>query len=147
MLPGRGSSLARGREPPAVLPQNFWSRLAGRFGTKFYWTENGTDVAIVNTVGGWVASWGRWPMQGALWSTSQSSCSCALLSVTISWPNHLSPLAYTARPSPLPEPPCGPASCSVRVEAICYMSAARPLGAGGRDRQLPARADRAGAVQ
>ena len=32
------------------VPRSFWSRLAGRFGTKFYWRENGEDVAIVNAV-------------------------------------------------------------------------------------------------
>ena len=31
-------------------PQTFWSRLAGRFGTKFYWQDKGEDVAIVNAV-------------------------------------------------------------------------------------------------
>eukprot|EP00238_Polyblepharides_amylifera_P001541 CAMPEP_0196573262 /NCGR_PEP_ID=MMETSP1081-20130531/3192_1 /TAXON_ID=36882 /ORGANISM="Pyramimonas amylifera, Strain CCMP720" /LENGTH=234 /DNA_ID=CAMNT_0041890907 /DNA_START=71 /DNA_END=775 /DNA_ORIENTATION=+ len=32
------------------IPQNFWTRLAGKFGTKKYWTENGNDTSIVNTV-------------------------------------------------------------------------------------------------
>ncbi|PRW20953.1 thylakoid lumenal kDa chloroplastic [Chlorella sorokiniana] len=32
------------------VPRSFWSRLAGRFGTKFYWQEKGTDVSIVNAV-------------------------------------------------------------------------------------------------
>lgn len=37
--------------PSPSLPfQSFWSRLAGRFGTKFYWRDNGEDVAIVNAV-------------------------------------------------------------------------------------------------
>jgi hypothetical protein len=31
-------------------PQNFWTRVAGQFGNKFYWQEQGLDVAIVNTV-------------------------------------------------------------------------------------------------
>jgi hypothetical protein len=35
--------------PPSPL-QTFWTRLASKFGTKFYWTENGEDVAIVNAV-------------------------------------------------------------------------------------------------
>ncbi|KAK3243731.1 hypothetical protein CYMTET_46628 [Cymbomonas tetramitiformis] len=33
-----------------AVPPNFWTRLSGRFGTKKYWTENGQDVAVVNTV-------------------------------------------------------------------------------------------------
>lgn len=32
------------------VPRTFWSRLAGRFGTKFYWRDNGEDAAIVNAV-------------------------------------------------------------------------------------------------
>lgn len=32
------------------VPRSFWSRLAGRFGTKFYWQERGQDVSIVNAV-------------------------------------------------------------------------------------------------
>ena len=39
----------RGPRPPP-RPQSFWSRLAGRYGTKFYWQEEGQDVAIVNAV-------------------------------------------------------------------------------------------------
>lgn len=34
------------------VPRSFWSRLAGRFGTKFYWQEKGQDVSIVNAVAG-----------------------------------------------------------------------------------------------
>jgi len=30
--------------------QTFWTRLAGKFGTKFFWREQGEDVAIVNAV-------------------------------------------------------------------------------------------------
>ena len=33
-----------------LLLQTFWSRLAGQFGNKFYWRENGEDVSIVNAV-------------------------------------------------------------------------------------------------
>lgn len=33
-----------------LVPRNFWSRLAGKYGTKFFWVDNGQDVAIVNTV-------------------------------------------------------------------------------------------------
>ena len=32
------------------VPRSFWSKLAGKFGTKFYWQDNGEDVAIVNAV-------------------------------------------------------------------------------------------------
>uniref|UniRef100_A0A7S0RBZ3 TPM domain-containing protein n=1 Tax=Pyramimonas obovata TaxID=1411642 RepID=A0A7S0RBZ3_9CHLO len=32
------------------VPPNFWTRLTSKFGTKKYWTENGEDVSIVNTV-------------------------------------------------------------------------------------------------
>mmetsp|Transcript_8440 Transcript_8440/g.16901 ORF Transcript_8440/g.16901 Transcript_8440/m.16901 type:complete len:239 (-) Transcript_8440:291-1007(-) len=32
------------------VPRSFWSKLSGRFGNKFYWTDNGEDVAIVNAV-------------------------------------------------------------------------------------------------
>lgn len=37
---------------PPTRQQNFWSRLAGRFGTKFYWQDKGQDVSIVNAVAG-----------------------------------------------------------------------------------------------
>jgi hypothetical protein len=33
-----------------IFMQSFWSKLSGRFGNKFYWTDNGEDVAIVNAV-------------------------------------------------------------------------------------------------
>ncbi|PSC76021.1 thylakoid lumenal kDa chloroplastic [Micractinium conductrix] len=32
------------------VPRSFWSRLAGRYGTKFYWQDNGQDLSIVNAV-------------------------------------------------------------------------------------------------
>ena len=32
------------------VPRSFWSKLAGKFGTKVYWQDNGEDVAIVNAV-------------------------------------------------------------------------------------------------
>ena len=35
---------------PPRATQTFWSRLAGRFGTKFFWQEQGQDAAIVNAV-------------------------------------------------------------------------------------------------
>ncbi|GMH44187.1 hypothetical protein BSKO_12121 [Bryopsis sp. KO-2023] len=33
------------------VPRNFWSRLTGKFGNKFYWREKGENVAIINAVG------------------------------------------------------------------------------------------------
>lgn len=33
-----------------LVPTNFWSRLAGKYGTKFYWQDKGEGAAIVNTV-------------------------------------------------------------------------------------------------
>ena len=33
------------------VPRTFWSRLAGKYGTKAYWTKNGEAVSIVNAVG------------------------------------------------------------------------------------------------
>lgn len=41
-----------GENVDVLVPRNFWSRLAGRFGTKFYWQDNGQDVSIVNAVAG-----------------------------------------------------------------------------------------------
>jgi hypothetical protein len=32
------------------VPRTFWSRLAGKFGTKKYWSEHGQEAAIVNAV-------------------------------------------------------------------------------------------------
>ena len=36
--------------PETPLLQSFWSRLAGRYGNKFYWQQNGEATAILNTV-------------------------------------------------------------------------------------------------
>lgn len=33
-----------------LVPRSFWSRLANKFGTKFYWQDNGQEAAIVNAV-------------------------------------------------------------------------------------------------
>ena len=33
------------------VPRTFWSRLAGKYGTKSYWTKNGEAASIVNAVG------------------------------------------------------------------------------------------------
>ena len=30
--------------------QNFWTRLSGKYGTKFFWQERGEGTAIVNAV-------------------------------------------------------------------------------------------------
>ena len=38
---------------PAVdlsVPKSFWSRLAGRYGTTFFWREKGETAAILNAV-------------------------------------------------------------------------------------------------
>ena len=32
------------------VPQSFWSRLAGKYGNKFYWQQNGTEAAMTNAV-------------------------------------------------------------------------------------------------
>ncbi len=29
-----------------AVPPNFWTRLAGKYGTKFYWQNNGEEAAI-----------------------------------------------------------------------------------------------------
>ena len=33
------------------VPRSFWTRLASRYGTKFYWRDAGEAAAIVNAVG------------------------------------------------------------------------------------------------
>ena len=32
------------------VPRSFWSRLAGKYGTKFYWRDNGESASILNAV-------------------------------------------------------------------------------------------------
>ena len=32
------------------IPRNFWSKVAGKFGNKFYWSDQGPDRAIINSV-------------------------------------------------------------------------------------------------
>lgn len=32
------------------VPQSFWTRLAGKYGNKFYWRENGEEAAIKSAV-------------------------------------------------------------------------------------------------
>ena len=33
-----------------LLPNIFWTRLQGRFGTSRYWRDKGEDVAIINAI-------------------------------------------------------------------------------------------------
>ena len=33
-----------------IVLQNFWSKVAGKFGNKFYWRDEGPDRAIINSV-------------------------------------------------------------------------------------------------
>lgn len=63
------------RRPPARRAQSFWSRLAGKYGSKFFWQDNGEDMAIVNAVRACVrvraffwasaAAWLRWALAPA----------------------------------------------------------------------------------
>ena len=39
-----------GTEVDLLVPQNFWSRLAGKYGTKKYWQNNGEEVSILSAV-------------------------------------------------------------------------------------------------
>jgi hypothetical protein len=32
------------------VPRNFFTRVAGKFGTKFYWQEKGENMSILNAV-------------------------------------------------------------------------------------------------
>jgi hypothetical protein len=32
------------------VPPNFWTRLAGKYGTKSYWQDNGEEASIANAV-------------------------------------------------------------------------------------------------
>lgn len=50
--PGNILNFNVGENVDFKVPRSFWSRLAGRFGTKFYWQEKGQDVSIVNAVAG-----------------------------------------------------------------------------------------------
>lgn len=40
-----------------LVPSNFWSRLAGKFGSKFYWQDKGEGETIVTTVSLPAISW------------------------------------------------------------------------------------------
>ena len=46
--------------PPPTPQQNFWSRLAGRFGTRRFWQTEGQDVSIMNAVAA-IDNWAREP--------------------------------------------------------------------------------------
>lgn len=35
-----------------AVPRNFWTRVAGKYGTKFYWKNNGEASAILQARGG-----------------------------------------------------------------------------------------------
>lgn len=51
--PGLGGNILNfnvGQNVDLRVPRNFFSRLSGKFGTKFYWQEKGEDSAIVNAV-------------------------------------------------------------------------------------------------
>ncbi|KAK9807339.1 hypothetical protein WJX73_003143 [Symbiochloris irregularis] len=39
-----------GKDVDLLMPRNFWSRLAGKYGNKFYWQDKGQGEAITNTV-------------------------------------------------------------------------------------------------
>jgi len=36
--------------PPTQVPRSFWTRLAGKFGNKFYWQEKGEEASILSAV-------------------------------------------------------------------------------------------------
>jgi hypothetical protein len=46
----RGALLRTQRPQHMQVPRSFWSRLAGKYGNKFYWQQNGTEAAINNAV-------------------------------------------------------------------------------------------------
>ncbi|UPQ99485.1 thylakoid lumenal 15.0 kDa protein [Chloropicon primus] len=39
-----------GEDVDIQVPRNFWSKVAGKFGNKFYWQDQGADRAIINSV-------------------------------------------------------------------------------------------------
>ncbi len=45
-----GKSTFRMHDLSAVHLQNFWNRLASKYGTKKYWQERGEEASIVNAV-------------------------------------------------------------------------------------------------
>ena len=39
-----------GSDVDFLVPRNFWSKVAGKYGNKFYWSDQGPDRAIINSV-------------------------------------------------------------------------------------------------
>ena len=50
--PGLGNILnfSVGHNVDLEVPPSFWTRLSGKYGTKFYWQENGEEASISNAV-------------------------------------------------------------------------------------------------
>ena len=50
--PGLGNILnfSVGANVDLEVPPSFWTRLAGKYGSKFYWQENGEEASISNAV-------------------------------------------------------------------------------------------------
>jgi hypothetical protein len=50
--PGLGNILnfSVGANVDLEVPPSFWTRLASKYGTKFYWQENGEEASISNAV-------------------------------------------------------------------------------------------------
>ena len=50
--PGLGNILnfSVGHNVDLDVPPSFWTRLSGKYGTKFYWQENGEEASICNAV-------------------------------------------------------------------------------------------------
>ncbi|KAK9839509.1 hypothetical protein WJX81_006258 [Elliptochloris bilobata] len=51
--PGLGGNILNfnvGANVDLQIPRNFWSRLSGKYGNKFWWQEKGQEAAIVNAV-------------------------------------------------------------------------------------------------
>ena len=50
--PGLGNILnfSVGSNLDLEVPPSFWTRLAGKYGTKFYWQDNGEEASISNAV-------------------------------------------------------------------------------------------------
>jgi hypothetical protein len=50
--PGLGNILnfSVGANVDLEVPPSFWTRLSGKYGTKFYWQENGEEASISNAV-------------------------------------------------------------------------------------------------
>lgn len=110
-------------------PQNFWTRVAGRWGVKFYWQDNGPSASILNAVTGarlerrcctalWPARLGPLPVHHRLLSAQHAS-SPSLLPAQ---PNVLQP-STTACASRWGAPSA--ARCAARRTRRCAVPAAR----------------------